>query len=133
MTNGYVAKGTASYFEIYNGGWLLHIDTGGNITVPTGAVMEAANFNLQSDARFKQNINPINFPDISKIDFVEFSMKADLTDRKRYGVIAQEVEKIAPELVYTNSDGMKSVAYIDLLVAKIADLEKRLKKHENEK
>ena len=133
MTNGYVAKGTASAFEIYNGGWLLHIDTSGNVTVPTGAVMEAANFNLQSDARFKHNINPINLPDISKINFVEFSMKADLTNRKRYGVIAQELEKIAPELVYTNSDGMKSVAYIDLLVAKIADLEKRLKKHENEK
>ena len=41
-----------------------------------------------------------------------------------YGVIAQEVEKIAPELVYTDEKGIKSVAYIDLIIAKIAALEK---------
>jgi len=93
----------------------------------------ATNFVLSSDIRLKQNINAINITGISKINFVEFSMKADSSDRKRYGVIAQEVEKVAPELVYTNGDGMKSVAYIDLLIAKISDLEKRLKKCENEK
>ncbi len=47
-------------------------------------------------------------------------MKSDKTGRTRYGVIAQELEKINPELVHTNAKGYKSVAYIDLLVAKVA-------------
>jgi hypothetical protein len=55
-------------------------------------------------------------------------------------VIAQEVELINPELVFTNEEGVKSVGYIDLLIAKVArqdeiieQLIKRLEKLENEK
>jgi hypothetical protein len=58
-------------------------------------------------------------------------MIADLTDRSRYGVIAQKVELIAPELVIDAEDGTKLVSYIDLLIAKIARLEQRLKTIEN--
>jgi len=36
-----------------------------------------------------------------------------------------------PEFVRTNDKGVKSVAYIDLLMAKIAELEARLEKLEN--
>ena len=55
------------------------------------------------------------------------------SDELRYGVIAQEVEKIAPELVKTTEYGTKSVAYIDLLIMKIAELEERIKILENGK
>jgi hypothetical protein len=47
---------------------------------------------------------------------------------KRSGVIAQELEKTNPEFVRTDKEGLKSVAYIDLLIAKIAELEARLEK-----
>ena len=50
-------------------------------------------------------------------------------DRLRYGVVAQDVDKIASELVYKGNT--MSVGYIDLLVAKIARLEQRLNKLEN--
>jgi len=49
---------------------------------------------------------------------------------KRYGVVAQELEKTNPELVETDHEGFKSVKYIDLLIAKIAELEARLEKLE---
>jgi hypothetical protein len=48
--------------------------------------------------------------------------------QSRYGVIAQELEEVHPEFVRTDKEGMKSVAYIDLLIAKIAELEARLDK-----
>ena len=50
--------------------------------------------------------------------------------QKRYGVIAQELEEVHPEFVRTDDEGMKSVAYVDLLIAKIAELEARLEKLE---
>lgn len=87
--------------------------------------MTATNFILSSDRTLKTNITAIN-TDLSAIEFVEFEMKADL-GRKRYGVIAQDVEKIAPHLVYTDENGIKSVGYIDLLIAKIAKLEQQIK------
>ena len=46
-------------------------------------------------------------------------------DRRHAGVIAQEVEKVLPEVVYTDKDGMKSVAYgnvIGLLIEAIKEL-----------
>ena len=93
-------------------------------------VLHGSDFANDSDIRLKHNIKPIAAN--LDVDFVEFTMIADSSNRKKYGVIAQELERIAPELVYTNSDGRKSVAYIDLLVAKVAELERRLKKFENE-
>jgi hypothetical protein len=49
-------------------------------------------------------------------------------NKKRYGLIAQEVEELYPELVNTNeTDGMKSMNYIELiplLLEQIKDLKK---------
>jgi hypothetical protein len=121
-TNVFLKK-NGNDFEIWH-------ENAAGFTFDTSGVIHAVDFANDSDIRLKQNIRPI----VANLDirFVEFTMKADATGRKRYGVIAQELEKLAPELVYTNSAGMKSVAYIDLLVAKIDELEKRLKKLENE-
>jgi hypothetical protein len=93
--------------------------------------LTAANFILNSDKVLKKNIENIELSKINKIRFVQFNMKSDPIERKRYGVIAQEVEEIMPELVYTDNDGIKSVGYIDLLIAKIADLESRIIKMES--
>ena len=56
-----------------------------------------------------------------------FELKTE-KGQKRYGVIAQELEKTNPEFVREDTQGFKSVAYIDLLIAKIAELEARLEK-----
>ena len=93
----------------------------------------AANFILGSDRRYKRDIKAIDYSGVDQIKFVQYSMKSDSTNHKRYGVIAQDVEKTNPELVYTDEKGGKSVAYIDLLIKKIAELEERIKSLENEK
>jgi hypothetical protein len=93
----------------------------------TSGSLTATNFILSSDRRFKEKIRPIQSPlyKFRAIEFVQFKIKSEPKEL-RYGVIAQDVEKIAPELVRTDEDGLKSVAYIDLLIAKIADLEQRV-------
>jgi len=116
-------KKTGTSFEIWH-------SSGAGFLFDTSGVIHAGDFANDSDLRLKENIEPIAAN--LDVNFVEFTMKADKTGRKRYGVIAQELELIAPELVHTKADGMKSVAYIDLLVAKIAELERRLKKLEDE-
>ncbi len=58
-------------------------------------------------------------------------MKSDTAKRERAGVIAQELELIAPDLVYTDKDGMKSVDYTSLLVAKLQSMDEKIKQLEN--
>jgi hypothetical protein len=95
----------------------------GNIT--------ALDFILSSDIALKKNIKPIE--DLSKFDnikWVNFEMKNDFSNRLRAGVIAQDVEKYAPEFVYIDEMGFKSVAYTDLLCSKIASLEIKIQELE---
>lgn len=58
-------------------------------------------------------------------------MKNDESKTKRYGVIAQDLLEVNPALVYTNNDGMYSVAYTDLLVAKTARQDQKIQSLEN--
>ena len=92
------------------------------------STVTATNFILSSDERLKENIEKICDNRV-KADWKTFELKTD-KGQKRYGVIAQELEKTNPEFVREDVDGFKSVAYIDLLIAKIAELEARLDKLE---
>ena len=88
----------------------------------------ATNFILSSDERLKENVEKLCDNRV-KADWKTFELKTE-KGQKRYGVIAQELEKTNPEFVREDSEGFKSVAYIDLLIAKIAELEARLEKLE---
>jgi len=93
----------------------------------------AHNFILSSDRRVKQEIKPLKKLDwVNGIKFVQFESKNDSTHRKRYGVIAQDVEKINPNLVYIDEKGMKSVGYTDLIIAKLAAMEQKINDLETE-
>ena len=94
------------------------------VTASFSGMITADNFKLGSDRRIKQGIKPIKNIDFAdKIKFVSYFMKSD-TARIRYGVIAQDVERINPSFVYTDDKGMKSVDYIGILVSKIEALKK---------
>jgi len=105
-------------------GYSLDVNGNGRFT----STVTATNFILSSDERLKENIEKVCNNKI-KVDWKTFELKAD-KGQKRYGVIAQELEKTNPEFVREEVDGFKSVAYIDLLIAKIAELEARLEKLE---
>jgi hypothetical protein len=84
------------------------------------------NFILSSDKRLKENVIDLE-PKAISAEWKSFTMKGSSEDY-RVGVIAQELEVSNPEFVVTNDEGFKSVKYIDLLIAKIAELEARLEK-----
>lgn len=88
----------------------------------------ANDFILNSDASLKENVvdyavKPIN------IAYKEYSFIG--TQDKRVGVIAQELEVEHPEFIRESGLGKKSVSYIDLLLAKVAELESRIKQLED--
>ena len=94
-----------------------------------------------SDRRLKDEIIPISNP-IEKINsiggysFVWNEEKQNIYKGKDYGVIAQEVEKILPELVHTKEDGYKSVKYdkiISLLIEGIKELSKEVAELKNKR
>lgn len=83
--------------------------------VPERGSLNAAMFNSLSDERYKNTINTIKNPldTISKLRGVSFNWNHDGTSS--YGVIAQELEQILPELVSVSKDGVKSVNYDGLV------------------
>jgi hypothetical protein len=96
--------------------------------VTTGSV-SANNYITTSDKKLKENIHELN-DDKLKIDWKTYNYIDNKNDY-RVGVLAQELEKEHPEFVVTNEEGLKAVKYIDLLCAKVAELEKRIEKLEN--
>ncbi|MEN1784307.1 MAG: tail fiber domain-containing protein [Bacteroidota bacterium] len=125
---GYMGYGSSSNGHLYLAN---HEGTDCYLVLKTNGEAEfnnnvrADNFILSSDVRLKDNVQQLQQERI-KANWVSFEMKGE----KRYGVSAQELEKHHPEFVSTDEEGYKSVAYIDLLVAKNAELEARLVKME---
>jgi hypothetical protein len=72
-----------------------------------------------SDEKLKKNIHEINSDSIDEIftlNPIIYSYKNDLASKKHYGVLAQDVEKIYPELVENNNiSGYKTVNYQELI------------------
>ena len=86
-----------------------------------------------SDIRYKTNISNIINPTekIEQLTGIYYNLIND--DKRSIGLIAQDVEKIIPEVVYTNKDDTKSIAYgniIAVLIESIKELTKRIKKLE---
>ncbi|MBP8945789.1 MAG: tail fiber domain-containing protein [Paludibacteraceae bacterium] len=53
--------------------------------------------------------------DSAKTETAYYDEKSQLFKKKHYGVIAQELQQIYPELVYEDADGYLSVDYIGLV------------------
>lgn len=78
-----------------------------------------------SDIAFKSDIETLDGNKVFGMRGVSFMKDG----RKGSGVVAQEIEKIAPELVHVGPDGKKSVAYGNLvgyLIEAVKDLQKEL-------
>ncbi len=96
----------------------------GNITTQSGSISSSGGFFDTSDARVKANVKEIDASGADKVKLVEF----DRTDKEHhgYGVIAQELEKVYPEMVNTDDEGFKSVNYNELAMVKIKYLEDKV-------
>ena len=119
------------YFRINNNDVLdAYFDNTGTFNAPS--------FNATSDLRLKENIKPLenSLEKICTLQGVEFNFKNN-KNNKMIGFIAQEVEKIVPEVVKTanDEDKYKSLAYGNvtaLLVEAIKELREEVKELKEE-
>lgn len=95
-----------------------------NSVESSSSISAAGGFFDTSDARVKTNVKELDASGADKVKLVEF----DRTDKEHhgYGVIAQELEKVYPEMVNTDSEGFKSVNYNELAMVKIKYLEDKV-------
>jgi hypothetical protein len=100
----------------------------------SATLITASDVNTTSDMALKDNVEQIENPleIINKITGLSFNWKSD--GIKSYGVSAQEVEQILPEIVRTRSDGYKGVNYLNLiafLIEAVKELQKEVAKIKN--
>tara|TARA_R110002050_G_scaffold43565_3_gene104256 strand:- start:486 stop:3155 length:2670 start_codon:yes stop_codon:yes gene_type:complete len=96
-----------------------------------GQILATNDITAFSDERLKENIKtiPNALEKVAQLRGVQYTRKD--TKEQGVGVIAQEIEKVLPEVVVTNNDedGTKSVAYgnvVGLLIEAIKDLQKEV-------
>jgi len=106
------------------GAWGAYCDTSGNWTA-TG------NVTAYSDEKLKDNVEVIDnaLEKVSAIRGVTYNRNDSDDYVRQTGVIAQEVEKVLPEVVQENSDGIKTVAYgnmVGLLIEAIKEQQQQI-------
>jgi hypothetical protein len=122
ITNTNTTDGTSGAGAIY---------TPGGISCAKN--MWAATYLNTSDIRLKTDIEKLDTPLelINQINGYSYKMKNDLTGPTHYGVIAQELEEVLPDLVNTSeNDGMKAVYYnglIPFLIESVKALDAQVK------
>ena len=144
-TGGFLNFGSTTAFNVYVGGGAagnleMSLTNSGTLTV-TGDIIA---YGSPSDKRLKENIKPIDsaLDKVMKLQGVTFDWKekADTTDREGnpvklqkwkndVGFIAQDVQKVIPELVKENEDGMLSMRHqgiAPILLEAIKDQQKQI-------
>ena len=139
----------------FSGTSTCYINNGSNLGIGTsspdyklhviGDIAYTGNIYDVSDVRLKENITPLEgaIDKISSLHGIYFNNRGESADEREVGVIAQEVEKVLPEVVSEDADGYKSVDYskltpllieavkeqqvqIEMLQAEIADLKTKV-------
>jgi hypothetical protein len=119
----------------------MRICSNGDIKT-NGACVATTNCS-SSDRRFKTSITPISSA-LAKIEslsgvYYNWNREAfpdrNFSDSKQIGLIAQDVEKIIPEVVHTDSDGYKSLSYDKLtavLIEAVKEQQEIIKKQQEQ-
>ncbi len=135
--------GGATKFRVFSNGG-TSIGTNNTSGTPTNGLYVHGDIKNQggvlhtSDRRFKKNIIKIEnaLEKLREVNGVYYNWKTEeypernFTEKKQIGVIAQEVEKVFPELVNTDSEGYKSVNYskfTSVLIEAIKEQDERIR------
>ncbi len=145
-TNGYITTYDANenlYIDPNGSGNIyLHPNTSGNVCIGTTTVsqkltvagrIKSTGINETSDIRLKKNIESIDGNEalhkILEMRGVTYDWRSDeypekgLVGGMQYGLIAQELEQIIPELVDTDEEGWKSIDYSHIVPVLIEALQ----------
>lgn len=107
--------------------------TAGNI-IADGNISSTGGTCCASDLRWKKNISPLtaSLDKVAMLQGVSYNWRSDefpekhFTMDKQIGLVAQETEKVIPEIVKTDKDGYKSISY-EKLTAVLVEAVKELK------
>jgi hypothetical protein len=103
------------YWQSYDGGFQMTDSTWvrvyGSKAFLVNNTCQAVTFNSTSDERYKKDIVKIDdaLDKLHRLNGYDFTFKD--TDKKSSGVIAQEVQKVMPQLVDEGDDGRLTVQY----------------------
>ena len=95
-------------------------------TMDVNGIVYATNFVTTSDRRLKSNISPLAVPPTIPRAYRYYNNETNEDD---IGVMADEVESVLPECVYTRPDGFKSISYqklVPLCLSLIQSLTERI-------
>jgi hypothetical protein len=122
-----ITNNLGSFFIRTNGADRVKVEPNGNVGVGTsspavrfqvgtngdGTVARANAWQTFSDARFKKDIVPIGdaLQKLNQMQGYYYHWTNGKDDSRQAGFLAQEVEKVMPEIVSTDTDGYKSVDY----------------------
>jgi len=102
---------------------------------PSTGLLTSSDYNSSSDISLKENFVPISNP-LDIIDRLKgFGFTWKDSKEKSYGLSAQDVEKVIPEIVKSRPDGTKGINYLNIiafLVEAVKDLKhevQQLKKY----
>ena len=139
---------TISYNSTINGilftafddfSWFNHRNTRVNMRLSSdGNLAIVGSYNKFSDARYKTNVQTIANPldSIRRLRGVTFNWIPEFNNSaNQIGFIAQEVEQVLPELVHTDKEGFKSVAYSDavpVLVEAVKEQQTQIEAKQNQ-
>ena len=93
----------------------------GNVTIAGDATVQGSMYLSgaihYSDIRLKKDIEPLKnvLPDVMKLNGYSYYWKANKDTARQIGVLAQEVQKIFPQLVKADDKGMLGVNYVELI------------------
>jgi len=111
------------------GGLAANVSSARLTFTPSTGLLTSTDYNSSSDMTLKQDITPIQNPldIISQLTGFGFTWKE--SKQKSFGLSAQEVEKVLPEIVRDRADGTKGINYMNLtafLIEAIKDLKQEI-------
>lgn len=121
------ANGVAGNISVTLGSNIPRLDASSNIF---SGDITAANFNSSSDMRLKHNIKPIGNALETVRQLMGMSFTWNKSGKDSFGVMAQELEKILPQLVETE-EGIKAVNYLGIiafLINAVKELDEEVQK-----
>lgn len=127
------ASDRGNYVEIVGNGTANDARSNARTLDWSGNEWIAGSLTQASDSRLKDVVGR-DIPDVSSVRAVRFrwnDKNAARDDYEHIGYIAQDVEKVAPFMVFDDANGYKSLNYIALLCAKVDALEKKVAELEN--
>ena len=113
-TSGATTAGSLTVDSVVIDGTTIgHSSDSDLMTLASGSLTVAGDVTISSDARLKSNIVALGPTLISllQLEAKSYTMKNDTEQKQKIGLLAQEVQKVFPELVSEDNNGMLAVNY----------------------